>query len=228
MLSIKITPNALGAIITGEPDVLLDLREAIFDVLPECDNLGVMFAKGLMYDLRKAADGRRETRFIRLPVVEHSRVYVDREVHSVKVLLPVLIAQLHIINNYIDDHLYKKIESPQLIEDTTTLLIDALEEVSQDCAQALVDWLNETPPFSDDYNYDCLEAVTAVYITAGDTRISEFEEVLESLSEESAIYRSTLNIITNHAKLNECHPDELSFPSVDASFGLLDDESYKW
>ena len=163
-----------------------------------------------------------------MPIVEHSRVYVAKEVHSVKILLPVLISQLHIIGNYIDHHLYKKIESPQLIEDTTNLLIDALEEVSQDCALALVDWLNETPPFSDNYNYDCLEAATAVYITAGDNRLSILESTIESMSEESEVYKRTLETIMNHAKSNDCQPDELSFPSVDASFGLLDDESYQW
>lgn len=228
MLSIKITPNALGASISGDPDDLLDLREAIFDVIPENENDDAIFAKGLMYDLRKAAEGKEETQKLAMPIVEHSRVIVEKEIHSVKVLLPVLIAQLHIINNFIDHHLYKKIESPQLIENTTNLLIDALEERSVNSALALADWLNETPPFTEKYNYDCLEAATAVYITAGDSRLSILESTLECISEESEVYKRTLKTILNHAKQNDCQPDELSFPSIDESFNKLDAESYPW
>lgn len=228
MLSIKITPNALGAIISGEIEDLLDLREAIFDVIPEDDNDDALFAKGLMFDLRKAAEGQRDKQTVSMPIVEHSRVYIDREIQSVKVLLPVFIAQLHIINNFIDQHLYKKIESPQLVEDTTNLLIYALEDIYTDIAQALVDWFNETAPFTDYYNYDCLEAATAVYITAGDNRLSILESTIESMSEESEVYKRTLETIMSHAKSNDCPPDELGFPSIDASFALLDDDNFQW
>lgn len=60
MLSVSITPLSLGVTISGTEDDLMELYEAISDILPEDDaGIDVEFTLGLNYDLRKAWSGKR-------------------------------------------------------------------------------------------------------------------------------------------------------------------------
>lgn len=229
MLSVTLTPLSLGVTISGTEDDLMDLHEAISDILPEDDDgIDIEFTRGLKYDLRKAWNGKRTVETKKLPIIENSSIHVPQKIYSVEVLLPNLICQIHILLCYVDYFYLKREISLKLIEHLNQELIYKIEEKSPDAAQFYVNWLENNAPFSANYLFLHVDLINSEYIKLSGERIDYLEDVIESLTEGSESYNITSILVENAAERLECDKNDVYFDAINSVYDQLDKGEHLW
>ncbi|NNP70419.1 hypothetical protein [Acinetobacter sp. Ac_5812] len=229
MLTVTLTPFSLGAKISGTEDDLIELYEAISDILPDDEDWDdVLLVFGLKYDLRKAWSGKRHIETISLPIIENSSVHLPQKIYSVDVLLPMLFCQIHILFSYIE-HFYIKYEkSLRLIEHLNQELIYKIEEKSVDAALFYINWSENNAPFSRDYHFAHIDLITSEYIKLSGERVHHILDILKDLTESSESYCATAKLIEEAATTLSCDPSDVIFDEPLETYEQLDQGQYLW
>lgn len=229
MLTVTLTPLSLGAKISGTEDDLMELYEAISDILPEDEEWDhVLFTLGLNYDLRKAWSGERKVETINLPIVENSTVHLPQKIYSVDVLLPILICQIHILFSYVELFYLKYEKSLRLIEHLNQELIYKIEEKSEDAALFYLNWSENNVPFSQNYSFAHIDLVTSEYIKLSGERIHHLIDVIKDLTENSESYCATATLIDKAVLKLNCLPSNVIFDEPLETYEQLDKGQYLW
>lgn len=233
MLSLTLTPNALGVRLSGTSDDLMALCDAAYDILPENHHntdeaSDIVFAWGLGYEAQQAARGNRIVQKIKQPVIEHSTVMVEKTIYAVDILIPMFIAQMHIIYCYCDDYNFRQQHSPFILQSVMELLIDAIEPTSKEIAALYTDWCNDAVRFNPDYLVSHIYNVASAYIQKTGNRLEYIPQLLNDLPENSDAYNATMKLALRAAQDNNCHPSQVAFANAQEIFHKLDNGQYPW
>ena len=159
----RLTPNNVGIEIFGSQESLLSLYDAINLAIPEDEFFGedekVDFLLGFTYDIRKAYSGYREQHIDIQPIApETSDACTMETFYSFTVVLPIFIAQLHVLSEYAAD---LDMDGPtyQIISNFENTVLEAIQSTSEESGIAAKNWLTNTAKFSEEYNFNVITNV---------------------------------------------------------------------
>ena len=213
-----LTPNAVGLVLHGSQHDLMNLYDAIYQVLPpddyEDDNL--LYLLGLSYDIRKAYSGYTEEQTDIQPVApKTSGVYTIETTYSVKIILPILIVQLHILSEYLHSFQGDK-QYLEVIINFKNVVLNAIKINSQDIYEKVKSWLEITNLFSKNYIFNIvthLSAIEYIQFKPAANRLRSLPTLLKTFNESHPKYQefSQLGFDVNYALFEQLDNGQINW-----------------
>lgn len=230
----KLTPNAVGIVLSGSQSDILSLYDSISEGIPidliEDEDEKIGFLLALCYDLRKAALGSREE-ILEINPIDPKKSDACDVSHSygVKVVLPILIAQLNILEGLKEDF-EGEVDSYLLVKNFIEVVLDAIKEQSEDVYDYVENWI-ESNEFGPEYLFNVLVHTTAVeYIEhkPEKTRLDMLPKVLADFDELSDRYREGKHEALAFSKQNNISVYDVASKNTDEIFEKLENDEIKW
>lgn len=233
-INVQLTKNDIGIILSGSELDLSDLYEAIYGLLPEdkdgSDSESITFLLTLAYDVRKAYSGHREEQQDYQPAVPDSKVLVKKTIYSVKILLPIVLVQIHLLAKYLESF-NGKVEVKKIINHFSEQVLKAIQLKSQETYNEVIAWLYDTEYFSDDYLFEIVTHYSASLYVAYEfesSRLGILSSVLHMLAETHPSYVETSHSTHELAKRLNCSAYDLEFIGDNDVFEELDSGKISW
>lgn len=230
----QLTPNSVGIVLSGSESDLIDLYDAIYQAFPEDDSLdadNVLFLLGLTYDIRKAYSGHRDEHLDIQPINPKTSDECEiNKTYSVAIVLPILIAQIHILSEYLAFFLGDETAYNTILNFKNKVL-SAIEVKSKDTYEKVKYWLENTDDFSEDYIFNIIthfSAVEYIQYKPKEKRLQSLPGLLETFNELNQKYIETAKLLEIRAKGLNCSVHDLIFDVDDEIFEQLDSGKISW